>query len=71
MRRPATKWKPEAARFGGAIWYKVCRTLSDGSMEASGNYYRQKKDAQEYADELNKEEPNGTIYRCPKNYGSE
>jgi hypothetical protein len=40
-------------------------------MEASGNYYRQKKDAQKYADELNKEEPNGTIYRCPENYGRE
>lgn len=71
MLRPATKWKPEMARFGGAIWYKVCRTRQDGTMEASGNYYRKKKDAQEYADKLNEEEPNGTIYRCPKNYGSE
>lgn len=71
MNRPATKWRPETVRFGGAIWYKVCRTLRDGTMEASGNYYRQKKDAQKYADELNKEEPNGTIYRCPENYGRE
>ncbi|MBR2707345.1 MAG: hypothetical protein IKE74_08965 [Mogibacterium sp.] len=66
-----TKWIPEAAKFGGAIWYKVCRTLRDGTMEASGNYYRTKKDAQEYADKLNKEEPNGTIYRCAGDYGGE
>ena len=59
MNRAATKWKPEAAKFGGAIWYKVCRTLADGTRQASGNYYRLKKDAQKYADELNKEETDG------------
>lgn len=59
MNRPATKWQPEKATFGGAIWYKVCRTRRDGTREAAGNYYRQKKDAQKFADELNKEETNG------------
>ena len=59
MRRPATKWQPMSARFGAAIWYKVCRTHADGRIEAAGNYYRQKKDAQKFADELNKEETDG------------
>ena len=59
MNRPATIWKPEATRFGGAVWYKVCRIRNDGTWEAAGNYYRMKKDAQKYADELNKEETDG------------
>lgn len=71
MNRPATKWQPEATRFGGAVWFKVCRTLRDGTMQAAGNYYRQKKDAQKYADELNREENNGVIYRCKGDYGGE
>lgn len=58
-RRTATKWQPEKVMFGGAVWYKVCRTLADGTRQAAGNYYRMKKDAQKYADELNKEETNG------------
>lgn len=63
MNRPATKWAPEAARFGGAVWYKVCRTHRDGRREAAGNYYRQKKDAQKFADRLNREENNGELYQ--------
>jgi hypothetical protein len=70
VNRPATKWKPEAARFGGAIWYKVCRTRADGTMEAAGEYYKKKKDAQAFADELNRE-PFGTIHRGGRINGTE
>ena len=58
-RRTATKWQPEKVMFGGAVWYKVCRTKLDGTRQAAGNYYRQKKDAQKFADLLNKEETDG------------
>lgn len=58
MNRPATIWQVEKAMFGAAVWYRVCRTHRDGRRETVGNYYREKKEAQKLADELNREDNN-------------